>query len=202
MSSTFLGRSYRLEAAFSSLFTARVSRSNLTNVTKSDYQMKSTTPASSQTIGWYMQTWLSVYQPLASSHRRFGKSKTLFRRRSRLLSVTRCFSRHLPSPSMRSPTRWSTSLQMSLTRSLRSSDALVVHPNLSQSGFPTRRSLQNVHVVGWRGRWKSIRGESDRVNYRLTCHRSNRLINESRRAYFHRRLSDCTDSGQQWRVGK
>ena len=43
--------------------------------------------------------------------------------------------------------------------------------------------------------WKSKHGESDCVNY--ACCRANRLINESQR-----QLSDCTDSGQQWRVTK
>ena len=51
-------------------------------------------------------------------------------------------------------------------------------------------------------KWKSTRGESDRVNYRRACRRANRLINESQLVYFHRRLSDCTDWGQQWKVAK
>ena len=118
----------------------------------SRYQtLKSMTPAASQTTGWYMQTWLFVYQPLASSHRRFGTSRRLFRRRSRLFSGSRCFSHHLPPPSTRSQTRWSTFSQMSLTRLLRSSDALIIHQNRSRSGFSMRRSLQSVNVVGLRG---------------------------------------------------
>ena len=36
------------------------------------------------------------------------------------------------------------------------------------------------------GKWKSTRGESDHVNYRYSCRRSNGLINELRRLYFHR----------------
>ena len=51
-------------------------------------------------------------------------------------------------------------------------------------------------------KWKSTRGESDRVNYRRACRRANRLINESRRVYFYRRLGDCADSEQQWRAAK
>ena len=98
-----------------------------------------------------MQTWFSVYQPFASSHRRFGTSRRLFRCCSRLFSGTRCFLRHLPPPSTRSPTRWSTSSQMSLTRSLCSSDVLVVQQSQSRSGFPMRRSLQSGNVAGLRG---------------------------------------------------
>ena len=58
-------------------------------------------------------------------------------------TALRYFSRHLPPPS----TRWSTSSQMSLTRSLRLIDAFVVHQSRPGSGFPTRRSLQNVNIV-------------------------------------------------------
>ena len=83
-----------------------------------------------------------------SSHRRFGKSRRLFRHHSRLFSGTRCFSRHLPPPSTRSPTKWSTSSQMSFTRSLCPSNVLVVHQSWSRSGFPTRRSLESGNVAG------------------------------------------------------
>ena len=118
----------------------------------SRYQtLKSTTPAASQTTDWYMQTWLSVYQSLASSHRRFGTSRRLFRHRSRLFSGTQCFSRDMLPPSTRSPTRWSTSSQMSLTRSHHSSDVLIVHQSLARSGFPTMRSLQTGNVADLRG---------------------------------------------------
>ena len=52
------------------------------------------------------------------------------------------------------------------------------------------------------GKWKSTRGESDRIKNRRACRRANRIINESRLVYFHRCFSDCTDSGQECRVAK
>ena len=45
-------------------------------------------------------------------------------------------------------------------------------------------------------RWLSFSCERDRVAYRLACHKATKVINESRRAHFNQRLSDCTDSGQ------
>ena len=142
-----------------------------------------------------MQTWLLVYQPLVSSHRRFRTSRRLFWRRSRMFSGTRCFSRHLPPPSTRSPIRWSTSSQMSLTRSLRSSHALVVHQSRSRSDFPTRRSLQSVNVVGLRGSGSSHAGQ-------VTASATVVLVvaqtdsSTSHGVCFHQRLSHCTDTGQ------
>ena len=71
-----------------------------------------------------------------------------------------------------------------------------------RSSKPITKSFSDEAMAAKRKRprferqWKSTRGESDRVNYRRACRRANRLINESRRVYFHRRLSDCIDSGK------
>ena len=68
----------------------------------------------------------------------------------------------------------------------------------SSSGFPTRRLLQSFNVV-------DLRGSGSPHAVKVTVSTTvvlNILINYSRLVYFHRRLSDGTDSGQQGRVAK
>ena len=51
-------------------------------------------------------------------------------------------------------------------------------------------------------RWMSSGCKRDRIAYRLACRKATTVINESRRTQFNQRLSNCTNSGQQWRIAK
>jgi hypothetical protein len=51
--------------------------------------------------------------------------------------------------------------------------------------------------------WLSTRNDDDRLNYRRACRTANRLINESRRDYYRKRLEECDrNHGKRWRVVK
>ena len=50
--------------------------------------------------------------------------------------------------------------------------------------------------------WIGSQCESDRDAYRQRCHRTNRLINNSRRDYDKDKLKSCNHSGLQWKVAR
>ena len=131
-----------------------------------------------------------------SSHRHFGTWR-LFRRRSRLFSGTRRFSRHLLPPSTMVNVITDELDKVAPLKRCTRRPSKSIMKWLSDEAIAAKRECRRFER-----KWNATRGESDRVNYHRACRRANRLINKSRRVYFHRRLSDCTDSGQQCRVAK
>ena len=51
-------------------------------------------------------------------------------------------------------------------------------------------------------RWKQGQRESDHVEYRLACHRTNKLINRSHHEYFRHQIESATDCRDRWRATK
>ena len=68
---------------------------------------------------------------------------------------------------------------------------------LSQEAIDAKRLRRQLER-----KWKRSGSESDRLSYRRSCRRANKLINVSRQQYFSSKLASATDCVGRWRVVK
>ena len=67
---------------------------------------------------------------------------------------------------------------------------------LSEAALQSRRERRKLE-----SRYRQNKTEANRIAYRLSCRRTNKLINQSRRDHIHRQLAEAAgDSRKRWRI--
>ena len=83
---------------------------------------------------------------------------------------------------------------------LRSSSRRKLNPItrwLSTSAVAAKRNRRRLEK-----RWRTSHAESDRIAYRQSCRKANKLIMESRQNFYRNTLENCSNSSERWRVVK